>query len=300
MFLVDQLVLRTSPTVFNLYLNATVTQPRHLLKEQTWSGQLYLSTVSYNPVHLTNTSMFLFTICSSTLFSIHTYLLIDQLQISNLINYSLPLPASKSSHISTSILHPPNRRTLSGHHSWGTRWVSASYHPVPITFTFPLTFFFFIDTSFYLHSANIRPATCFNSRHYTCEMVTLEHVEVHIIVSSSDDREFIEFDNPKAIPSSNEHSSDKFIGAITDLTYHIEVNLKPSFQLYAADGIWIGIKIDGGVVSQGREYSRRDIKEKWRTGSPFLDTDVEFRQGSIWRKSTFSFGSLTWVSLVKV
>lgn len=122
-------------------------------------------------------------------------------------------------------------------------------------------------------------------------MVTLEHVEVHI-VSSFDDRELVEFDNPNAIPSSNKHSTEKFIEAITDLTYHIKVNLKPSFQLYAADGIRIGIKIDGGVVSQGSEYSWREIEEKRRTGSPFLDADVEFRQGSIWRQSTFSFGSL--------
>ena len=68
--------------------------------------------------------------------------------------------------------------------------------------------------------------------------------------------------------------------------------MRPSFKLHRADGINIGLKIDGGVVSHYTYYDRDTVKQRQRTRSPFIDSRVRFREGSIWRKSTFSFGSL--------
>ena len=122
-------------------------------------------------------------------------------------------------------------------------------------------------------------------------MVNLKDVEVHV-VSSIDDREFVEFDNPKALTSNDEHSSEKFIEAITGLGFHIKVNIKPGFKMYAADGINIGILIDGGVV-QFYQFHPRNLVEKCKsTGSPMIFSTVRFREGSVWRSSKYSFGSL--------
>lgn len=122
-------------------------------------------------------------------------------------------------------------------------------------------------------------------------MVNLKDVEVHV-VSSFDNREFVEFDNPKALTSSDEHSSEKFIEAITGLAYHIKVNIKPDFKMYAADGIKIRISIDGGVVSFSNFYPRNLVEKRKSTGSPMIFSTVPFREGSVWRNSKYSFGSL--------
>lgn len=122
-------------------------------------------------------------------------------------------------------------------------------------------------------------------------MVTLKGIEVHI-VSSSDDCEFHEYENPNVDSSCDSSKSEKFIEALTDLTYHIKVNIKPSFKLYDADGISVGLTIDGGVVSQRKYYHRDCVEKSKRTGVGFINTAVGFREGSIWRRSTFSFGSL--------
>lgn len=122
-------------------------------------------------------------------------------------------------------------------------------------------------------------------------MVTIKDIEVHI-VSSSDGRELVEFDDPNDITSQDSYVSKKFIEAITDLTYHIEVHLKPGFKLYGASGIKIGLTIDGGVVSQSVYYGRLSVEQNQRSGSAFVNSTVLFRERAIWRRSTYSFGSL--------
>ncbi|MCJ1262949.1 hypothetical protein MMC22_002819 [Lobaria immixta] len=122
-------------------------------------------------------------------------------------------------------------------------------------------------------------------------MGAFKDIEVHV-VSSSDDRELVEYDNPKAITPGDINSKEKFIEAITGLVYHMKVIVKPSFKLQGADGIRIGVRIDGGVVNQRTYYDRDTVKQRQRTGSPFIDSKVKFQEGSIWRKSTYSFGSL--------
>lgn len=122
-------------------------------------------------------------------------------------------------------------------------------------------------------------------------MVKLEHVEVHV-VSSSDDSEFVELDNPKSLTSRHEHSSEKFIEAVTGLAYHIKVNINPSFKMYAADGISIEICIDGGVVNFAKFYNRDLVEKRKRTGSPSIISTIRFLEGSVWRRSKYFFGSL--------
>ncbi|MCJ1265365.1 hypothetical protein MMC22_005242 [Lobaria immixta] len=122
-------------------------------------------------------------------------------------------------------------------------------------------------------------------------MVAFKDIEVHV-VSSSDDRELVEYDNPKAITPGDINSKEKFIEAITGLVYHIKVIVRPSFKLHRADGIKIRVKIDGGVVNQSNYYVRDTVNQRQRTGSPFIISEVKFREGSIWQKSTYSFGSL--------
>ena len=122
-------------------------------------------------------------------------------------------------------------------------------------------------------------------------MVAFKDIEVHV-VSSSDDRELVEYDNPKAITPGDTNSKEKFIEAITGLVYHIKVIVRPGFKLHRADGIKIRVKIDGGVVSHYTYYDRDTVKQRQRTGSPFINSKATFREGSTWRKSTYSFGSL--------
>lgn len=122
-------------------------------------------------------------------------------------------------------------------------------------------------------------------------MVTIKDVEVHI-VSSSDGRELVEFDNPKAIASTDNYLSERFIEAITYQAYHIEVKLKPSFKLYAADGIKINLYVDGGTVNQSQFYDRDSVEKKQKTGSPIIYSTAIFREGAVWHQVTFSFGSL--------
>lgn len=126
---------------------------------------------------------------------------------------------------------------------------------------------------------------------FRSSMVALKGVQVRI-VSSSDGRDFVEYDNPKATTSSDDHSSEKFIEAITDRTYHIEVNVLPSFKLYTADGIKIGLRIDGTAVDKYRYHKRDEVEKKQKTGAPFIDSWVNFREGSTWRRTKYSFGPL--------
>lgn len=125
----------------------------------------------------------------------------------------------------------------------------------------------------------------------TRSMVRIKDVEVHI-VSSSDGRQIVEFDSPNAITSTGNNSSERFIEAITDQAYHVEVKLKPSFKLYTADGIKIKLYIDGGTVDGFRYYDRNSVEEKQRTGSPFIHSTASFREGALWHRTKFSFGSL--------
>lgn len=125
----------------------------------------------------------------------------------------------------------------------------------------------------------------------TSSMVAFKNIDVHV-VSSSDDREFVEYDDPRLIHKRDTNSKEKFIEAITGLVYHIKVIVRPSFKLHRADGISIGVKIDGRVVSHSTYYDRDTVKQRHGTGSPFIDSKVKFREGSIWRKSTYSFRSL--------
>lgn len=122
-------------------------------------------------------------------------------------------------------------------------------------------------------------------------MVTIKDVEVHI-VSSSDGHELVEFDNPKAVASTDNYWSERFIEATTYQAYHIEVKLKPSFKLYAADGIRITFYIDGGTIRNSIFYDRNSVEKKQKTGSPIICSTAIFRGGAVWHQATFSFGSL--------
>lgn len=129
-------------------------------------------------------------------------------------------------------------------------------------------------------------------------MVARKDIEVRV-VSSSDGRQFVEYENPKPITSTNNQwwQSEKFIEAITDAAYHIEVYIQPNFKLHGADGIKIGLKIDGGdVVGHSKYYDRESVVQKQRTGLPVIDDRVRIHQasgqGPRWHKSKYSFGSL--------
>lgn len=122
-------------------------------------------------------------------------------------------------------------------------------------------------------------------------MVTNDHIEVHI-VASSDGRQLAEYDDPKASASSDRHLLERFIEATTGLIYRIEVKVKPEFELFAADGISFNLNIDGEVVNQSVYYGRVEVEKRQRTGSPFIDSWAMLLEGSLWRKLTYTFGSL--------
>lgn len=122
-------------------------------------------------------------------------------------------------------------------------------------------------------------------------MVQLQGVRVHVVCSSSA-RVLDEYSDITVVPSGNKLLAERFIEATTGLKFQIEVNIEPSFELWDADGIYIRVIIDGGVVKKAIFYSKEQVEEQKRTSTPFIDGSAIYQEGSAWCKAMYSFGSL--------
>lgn len=122
-------------------------------------------------------------------------------------------------------------------------------------------------------------------------MVLIEDIEVRIASSASGEA-LIEYDDPKAAPSGNGFSATKFIEAVTGLEYQVEVYIKPSFELWDADGLDIGVNIDGGVVNQFKFHRISGVEACKKNGKPITVDSTVYQEGSKWYETPFSFGAL--------
>lgn len=83
----------------------------------------------------------------------------------------------------------------------------------------------------------------------------------------------------------------RYIEAVSDERFMIEVRIKPTFLYYSAEGISISTRIDGGVVRRKNfMYKRcRDMKEIQQV---FEKNHTSAKVGGQWAKIGFAFGEL--------
>jgi hypothetical protein len=123
------------------------------------------------------------------------------------------------------------------------------------------------------------------------KMAILEDFEVSVVATETG-QALEEFDNPKDDPIVNQFLTEKYIQATTGVRFQVQVHVKPSFNLYHADGIGVSINIDGGVVNHMRFYHKERVENSRKKKQPLIDGHVAHKMGSRWVESPFVFGSI--------
>lgn len=128
-------------------------------------------------------------------------------------------------------------------------------------------------------------------------MVLLKDVEVKVALNSGDGvtagEAFREYPNPEPRTSSDEWLAERYIEAKPGQEFQVEVYLKPSFKLFAADTLRVSLRIDDGTVQFRRNYDETRIAANISEGKPFIFHDVLNTDGRQHSMVSFSFGSLS-------
>ncbi|KAL8696523.1 MAG: hypothetical protein Q9201_007618 [Fulgogasparrea decipioides] len=123
-------------------------------------------------------------------------------------------------------------------------------------------------------------------------MAILEDIEVRV-VSTASNQPLHEYDNPKRSRATRACSIEKYIEAKAGTDFHIEIYFPENFNCWAAWGVFIGIKIDGGVVDYCKVFSKAEVEELKDSGEPVVLESVTHSEGSQQSEIGFRFGSLT-------
>ncbi|MCJ1399946.1 hypothetical protein MMC11_003149 [Xylographa trunciseda] len=107
-------------------------------------------------------------------------------------------------------------------------------------------------------------------------MAILEHVEVKII-SSSTEQQLKEYDDPDPEAVAVEGKIQKYIEAESGQEFKIEVTLKKGFCFHGADGIKIGVDIDGDTFSY----------------IVVIVSNIRIKRDKNWFLMNFAFGEVT-------
>lgn len=127
-------------------------------------------------------------------------------------------------------------------------------------------------------------------------MVLLKDFEVKVALKPSDGvapgEAFKEYPNPEPRTSPDEWLAERYIEAKPGQEFQVEIYLKPSLKLFAADGLRISLRIDDHTVHFGRYYDKKWIATEMLEGEPIIFDDVLATDGRQHSRVTFSFGSL--------
>ena len=86
---------------------------------------------------------------------------------------------------------------------------------------------------------------------------------------------------------------EKYIEAVANQEFQIEIYFKPEFDMFDADDVQITLSIDYDTVSMGKMIPKYHIVHCSTTGVPLIFRDVYYlNDAGEHRKLSFSFGSL--------
>ena len=130
-----------------------------------------------------------------------------------------------------------------------------------------------------------------------CTMVVLKDFEVKVALKTTDGLSpgdaIKEYPNPEPGTSSDEWLAERYIEAKPGQEFQVEVYLKPSFKLFAADRLKVSFCIDNGTVDFYKAYKEKQIAGNISEGKPFIIHSVLDTDGRQHSRVSFSFGSLT-------
>ncbi|KAG7008076.1 hypothetical protein G7Y79_00007g022010 [Physcia stellaris] len=128
-------------------------------------------------------------------------------------------------------------------------------------------------------------------------MVLLKDFEVRVALKPTDGvapgEAFKEYPNPKPSASSHEWLAERYIEAKPNQEFQVEVYLKPSFKLFAANTLKVSLRIDNDTVSFNKYYNEEWIAANISKGKPFILHNVLNTDGKQHSMVSFSFGSLS-------
>ena len=127
-------------------------------------------------------------------------------------------------------------------------------------------------------------------------MVLLKDFEVKVTLRSTNGASLgealKEYRNPVLPTSSDEWLAERYIEAKPGQEFQIEIYLKSSFKLFAADGLKILLIIDDRTIAFWNYYNEKEIAANISKSKPFILDDVLNTDGKQYSRVTFSFGSL--------
>ena len=128
-------------------------------------------------------------------------------------------------------------------------------------------------------------------------MVLLKDIEVKVALRStirkSPGEALKEYPNPASPTSSDEWLAERYIEAKPGQEFQIEIYLKPSFKLFAADQLSANLIIDDYTVNFCMYYTKQYVATNISSGKPFVIYYVLSTDGKQYSKVSFSFGSLS-------
>ncbi|KAI4124918.1 MAG: hypothetical protein LQ341_007019 [Variospora aurantia] len=123
-------------------------------------------------------------------------------------------------------------------------------------------------------------------------MAILKDVEVRV-VTKANKQQLTEYDKPNAVvAAAGDDSIEKYVEAKTGEDFQVEVYFKKSFDCFDAWGIYVGINIDGGVVSFAEVYSKHKVRELQDGKIAIIFDSVHQPEKSVGSLVGFRFGSL--------
>ena len=101
-----------------------------------------------------------------------------------------------------------------------------------------------------------------------------------------------EYPDPKPTDRFKDVAVERYIEAIPDREFQIQIHLEPSFDLFEADVLRVTVTIDWDTVRFCRYYSKSQIVENTSEEMPFIIQSACTTDGTDHFRNSFSFGSL--------
>ena len=105
-------------------------------------------------------------------------------------------------------------------------------------------------------------------------------------------RVFREWPDPKAITGGESELVENYIKSIPGMKYQIQVYLKPSFDLFEADEVWVQLIVDCGRVYACETFTKSQVMENKTKKEPFILQYMYTKEGTNYYRNFFSFGNL--------
>lgn len=100
-----------------------------------------------------------------------------------------------------------------------------------------------------------------------------------------------EYQKPDSSDNHSQTSVERYVEAVTGQPFQIEVYIKPSFKIYEADGIRVGLEIDDRTVFF-HYFKKGQVEQGQQAGEPLVVSSVSRVEGARYFKMGFVFGIL--------